>query len=509
MNRDAMPTQPSLPRPTPPPAASYANTPYTPAGAAPGSARPAPCYSTTMESIFHQMRAASRQDQNPDYSQRRRRLDALHRLLMENRKALTDAVAQDFGQRSAEETQLLELFTCQQSVRHARRHLRKWMRPERRGISIWFRPARAEVRPQPLGCVGIVAPWNYPILLTVAPLVAALAAGNRAMVKMSELAPATAQLFAELVGRYFGADEVSIVEGGAETAQAFVRLPFDHLLYTGSTRVARLVLRETAELLTPVTLELGGKSPVIVTPGFPMAKAAERVMIGKCFNAGQTCVAPDYVLVPEGMEEGFAAACRAAVEASYPRININLDYTAIIDDAHFQRLIDCVADAKSKGATIVPLADKAVTDPSRRIFPPVALLGCNTSMRVMREEIFGPILPILPYRELGDALAQINSRERPLALYLFDTDRQRIDHVLDQTVSGGVTINDTLFHAAQDNLPFGGVGASGTGQYHGREGFLTFSKLKPVFRQSRFNGAGLLQPPYGIRFKQMLRFLMR
>ena len=248
---------------------------------------------------------------------------------------------------------------------------------------------------------------------------------------------------------------------------------------------------------------------MIVTPGFPMAKAAERVMIGKCFNAGQTCVAPDYVLVPEGMEEGFAAACRAAVEASYPRININLDYTAIIDDAHFQRLIDCVADAKKKGATVVTLADKAVTDPSRRIFPPVALLGCNASMRVMQEEIFGPILPILPYRELGDALAQINSRERPLALYLFDTDRQRIDHVLDQTVSGGVTINDTLFHAAQDNLPFGGVGASGTGQYHGREGFLTFSKLKPVFRQSRFNGAGLLQPPYGIRFKQMLRFLMR
>jgi len=454
------------------------------------------------------IREASRRAPVADAAMRIRRLSALEKLLTENRAAFIEAVNGDFGHRSRHETELLELFPSLGALRHARRHVRAWMKPERRPVSISFQPARAEVRPQPLGVIGIVVPWNYPIYLTVGPLAGALAAGNRAMVKLSEHAPATSHLFATLAPRYFAADELAIVEGDAAVARAFTELPFDHLLFTGSTGVGRHVMRAAAENLTPVTLELGGKSPVIIAPDYPLKHAAERIIFGKCVNAGQTCIAPDYVLLPAGCEREFIDHCRAAVRAAYPDLAHTPDYTSIINSRHFERLSALLAEAEAQGAKLAPLSDTP-PDPARRLFPPVAVLDGAPEMRVMREELFGPILPIVPYRNIDGALDYVVQRDRPLALYLFDRDTARIEKVLNTTVSGGVTVNDTLFHIAQEALPFGGVGPAGMGHYHGYEGFLTFSKLKPVFRQARFNGLGMMNPPFGARVERLLRLLLR
>jgi coniferyl-aldehyde dehydrogenase len=362
--------------------------------------------------------------------------------------------------------------------------------------------------PQPLGVVGIIVPWNYPLFLAVSPLAAALAAGNRAMIKMSEFTPRTGALLASLVQRYFPQGEVAVVLGDADAGAAFARLPFDHLLFTGSTVVGRHIMHAAADNLTPVTLELGGKSPAIVGPDCSLAKAAERIAVGKLMNAGQTCIAPDYALVPAGQEPAFVAALRAVVAKMYPRIDDTPDYSAIINARHFQRLAGYLADAQAQGARLEPLS-AGTADETRRHLPPLALLGVTDSMRVMQEEIFGPLLPILPYRTFDEALAYVNAHPRPLALYLFDEDKIRIERTLHGTVAGGVTINDTLLHIAQENLPFGGVGPSGMGHYHGKEGFLTFSKQKPVFFQSRLNGMGLFNPPFGPVFERLTRFLIR
>jgi acyl-CoA reductase-like NAD-dependent aldehyde dehydrogenase len=383
------------------------------------------------------------------------------------------------------------------------------MKPQRRSVSLWFQPGRAEVISQPIGVVGIIVPWNYPIYLAVGPLVGALAAGNRALVKMSEFAPSTGALFDALVRSRFAADEVRVVNGDAEVARAFAALPFDHLLFTGSTGVGRAVMRAAADNLTPVTLELGGKSPAIVGPDYPIARAAERILIGKCMNAGQTCIAPDYALVPAGRVREFVDAARRTVAECYPDPLRSPDYTAIVNDRHFARLAGYLDEARARGAEIVALAPNASPDAATRRFPPMIVLGAPGDCRLMREEIFGPILPIVPYAELDDALAYVNERPRPLALYCFDRDARRIDRVLTGTVAGGVTINDTILHIAQESLPFGGVGPSGMGEYHGREGFEAFSKRKAVFRQSRLNTMGLFKPPYGKRFERLVNFLLR
>lgn len=462
-----------------------------------------------LNAAFARIHQASRADPVAPLGERRRRLAALEALLRDNVDALCSAVAADFGQRSQHETRLLEIFPSLESIRHTRRHLARWSKPQRRPVSLWFQPGRAEVRPQPLGCVGIVTPWNYPIYLAIGPLTAAFAAGNRALMKMSEFTPSTATVLAELARRYFTADELAIVEGDLPVAEAFTRLPFDHLLFTGSTAVGRHVMRAAAEHLTPVTLELGGKSPAIIAPDYPLDKAAARILSGKCLNAGQTCIAPDYLFVPTGQEQAFAEAARRIVAASYPDIWHNPDYTAIVNERQFQRLNACLEDARARGATLVPLAECPPATAARRCLPPTLIFGANDTMRVMQDEIFGPLLPVFTYDRIDDALAIINARDRPLALYLFDNDRQRINHVLDHSVSGGVTINDTILHIAQEDLPFGGVGPSGMGHYHGHEGFLTFSKLKPVFYQSRINGIGLFNPPYGKLFERMLKVLLR
>jgi coniferyl-aldehyde dehydrogenase len=462
-----------------------------------------------LRSAFDAQREAFARSPFPDAATRDRRLGALERLLRENVAAIATAIAHDFGHRSHHETRLLEVFPSLEAVKHARRHLRRWMKPQRRAASLWFRPGRAEVVCQPLGVAGIAVPWNYPIYLAAGPLVGALAAGNRALVKMSEFAPATGALFGALVRRHFAPDEVLVVNGDAEVGRAFAALPFDHLLFTGSTAVGRAVMRAAADNLTPVTLELGGKSPAIVGPDYPIAGAAERILIGKCMNAGQTCIAPDYALVPAGRVGEFVDAARRTVAECYADPLRSPDYTTIVNDRHFARLAGYLDEARARGAEIVALAPSASPDATTRRFPPTMVLGAPDDCRLMREEIFGPILPVVPYERLDDALAYVNERPRPLALYYFDRDARRIDRVLTGTVAGGVTINDTILHIAQERLPFGGVGPSGMGQYHGREGFEAFSKRKAVFRQSRLNAMGLFKPPYGKRFERLVDFLLR
>ncbi|HET7731294.1 MAG TPA: coniferyl aldehyde dehydrogenase [Usitatibacter sp.] len=459
--------------------------------------------------VFARQRALRDRAPGLDYGQRIAALEALARLLREDGEALAAAIDRDFRGRAREETQLLEVFPALGAIRHARRHLARWMRARRVSTGFWFLPGRSRVLPQPLGVVGIVVPWNYPLYLAVAPAVSALAAGNRVMIKMSESAPALGELFAAAVAKRLQPDVLAVFNGGVELAREFTALPFDHLLFTGSTAVGRDVMRAAAANLTPVTLELGGKSPAIVGRGFPLEEAARRIAFGKCLNAGQTCIAPDYALVPEERMEAFAAAARAAVATMYPTLRDNPDFSAIVDERHRARLTGYLDEARARGARVIEMKPEAEDLSAGPKMAPTLVIGAPDDAKVLREEIFGPILPLVPYRDLDDAIAYVNARPRPLALYVFDHDTRAVDAVLARTVSGGVTVNETFLHAGQEELPFGGVGASGMGEYHGRAGFDTFSKRKAVFRQSRLNGLDLLRPPYGKRFRAIARLLTR
>ena len=460
-----------------------------------------------LERLFQLQRASFRRDPNPPAAERIAHLDAVCRLLLDNADAIAAAIDADFGHRSTHETRILEIFPALQEAKHAKACVAAWMRPEPKPVSFWFQPARARVVKQPLGVVGIIVPWNYPLFLGVGPLVAALAAGNRAMVKMSEFTPRFGELFAQLVGRYFLEDRAAVLNGDVELAQAFAATPFDHLLFTGSTAVGRQIMRAAAEHLTPVTLELGGKSPAIVAAGFPADVAARRIIWGKCLNAGQTCIATDYVLLPEGSEPAFIEAAREEVRRLYPGGAASADYSAIISARHYARLADLLNDALGKGAHAVALAGGESV--SARRFPPTIVTGVTDEMRVMQDEIFGPLLPIRTYRTLDEALDYVADRPHPLAMYYFDRDEARINRVLDRSLAGDVTVNDTILHIAQSALPFGGVGASGMGHYHGEEGFNALSKRKGVFLQSRFNATWLLKPPFGERVERMLRLMLR
>jgi coniferyl-aldehyde dehydrogenase len=460
-----------------------------------------------LDSLFALQRMAFQGNPNPPAGERQAQLAAVCRLLLENAETIGAAISVDFGHRSAYETQLLEIFPSLQGAKHAKAHVAKWMRPERRSVSVWFQPGRARVVKQPVGVVGVIVPWNYPLYLAVGPLVSALAAGNRVLIKMSELTPHFGQVFAQLVGRYFPQEEVAVINGAVEVAQAFAAKPFDHLLFTGSTAVGHQVMRAAADNLTPVTLELGGKSPAIIAPDFPIGVAAPRILFGKCLNAGQTCIAPDYVLLPEAQIEAFIDAARKEVRRLYPEGVGSVDYSAVISARHYSRLQGYLDDAASKGAQTTVLAGGA--SPSARKFAPTIVTGVNDEMRLMQEEIFGPLLPVLGYRNLDEARRYVANHPRPLALYYFDYDAARIEQMLNATIAGGVTVNDTIFHIAQDDLPFGGAGSSGMGQYHGAEGFNTFSKRKGVFLQSRLNAAWMLKPPFGQRIDRLLKFMLR
>ena len=453
-----------------------------------------------LQQLFARQRDAFRANPMPSAEQRIQWLKALSQMLSSHQDALIKAINQDFSNRSADETLLAEIMPSLQGIHYACGHIKKWMKPSRRSVGMAFQPAGAKVIYQPLGVVGVIVPWNYPLFLAMGPLVGALSAGNRVMIKMSESTPATSQLVKDLLGKIFPEDLVCVALGEAEVGVAFSKLAFDHLLFTGATSIGKHVMRAAAENLTPVTLELGGKSPVIVSADVPLNDAAERIAFGKTLNAGQTCVAPDYVLVPRNRVDGFVEAYREAVTRFYPKLQDNPDYTAIINERQLQRLKGLLSDAESKGAKVINLYPEA----QGRRLPQAVLLDVNDDMTIMQDEIFGPLLPIVPYDTLEQAFAYINQRPRPLALYYFGYNKAEQQRVLEQTHSGGVCLNDTMLHVAQDDMPFGGVGPSGMGHYHGHEGFKTFSHAKGTFIKQRFNAARMIYPPYGKAIQKLV-----
>ncbi|WP_175877708.1 coniferyl aldehyde dehydrogenase [Burkholderia sp. BCC0097] len=461
-----------------------------------------------LTSLLHDQRAAYLRAPYPTWDTRAQHLRALRTMLIDHADALADAISADFGHRAKQEVLLSEIWMAKEEIDDALKHGKRWMKPIRKPMNKWLRPARAKVIPQPLGVVGIVVPWNYPVLLAAGPLICALAAGNRAIIKMSELTPRTSALFEQLIGKTFTRDHVAVVNGDAEVGAAFSALPFDHLLFTGSTQVGRHVMRAAADNLTPVTLELGGKSPAIVGPNARFDAAVDAIIAGKTLNAGQTCIAPDYVLLPRGMEGAFIERARTRFAKLYPDLSANGDYTTIVSPRHYARLQQLASDAQAAGAQLHPLSD-AQSDPASRRFVPCALTQVPAASQLMQEEIFGPLLPLVPYERLDEAIAYVNARPRPLALYLFDEDGGTIDRVMRETVSGGVSVNETLMHIACGSLPFGGVGASGMGAYHGYDGFVTFSKMKPVLTQARLNARNLLAPPYGKRFAALIKLMLK
>ncbi len=446
----------------------------------------------------------------PGYAQRIADLKTLSRMLRDHRTAIVEAIQRDYGNRSEFETLFAEFFVALESIRDARRQLRKWMKPQRRHIDVLMYPgARNRVIPQPLGVVGVIVPWNFPLNLAFCPLAAIFAAGNRAMVKMSENSRHLAQLLARISPQYFPEDKLKFFEDGGGRGPAFSALPFDHLLFTGSGATGRAVMANAARNLTPVTLELGGKAPAIVAPDFPIDTAAERILWVKMFNAGQICTNVDYVFLPEGSVGAFAAHCKRLIAERFPNLN-GSDYTAIIDQRSYDRLCATLDDARAKGATIINLAEGQTPDPAQRKFMPCLVLNPGADMLVSQREIFGPILPVRIYRDRQEVADYINAHDRPLAIYPFTHDKALQQYYITHVMSGGVSVNDVLLHVAQHDLPFGGVGPSGMGHYHGREGFNTFSKLRPVFYQGPVSLVQkLFQPPYSRKALKLMDLLTR
>ncbi|PSF05190.1 coniferyl-aldehyde dehydrogenase [Marinobacter fuscus] len=448
--------------------------------------------------VFDTQKQAFRNNPMPSLLERKENLNRLKRALLANKDRLVDAIDRDFTCRSKDESLIAEIMPSIQGINYTLKHLSGWMKPSKRHVSILFQPASNKVSYQPKGVVGVIVPWNYPLYLAVGPLVASLAAGNRTMIKMSEFTPHTSALFKEIIDSIFAEDLVSVITGEADVAADFSERPFDHLLFTGSTSVGKLVMSAAARNLTPVTLELGGKSPAIISPDVPMADAAERIAFGKAFNAGQTCVAPDYVLCPTDRIQAFVDDFRARFTEMYPGLKDNNDYTAIINERQYERLQSYLEDALAKGAELIELntANENMKDSTRKL-PLTLVLNTTPDMKVMQDEIFGPILPVVGYNSLDEAIHYINDRARPLALYFFGYDKDQQQHVVNNTHSGGMCINDSLMHVAQDDLPFGGVGDSGMGHYHGKEGFLTFSHHRAIFAKQKFNSGKLVYAPYG------------
>ena len=469
--------------------------------------------------IFDLQYQASRAQVDVPLLVRRERLLRLQKMLDENGPALCAAVAQDFGVRSERWTEMLDLMLVRNMLKHTLKHLPKWSKRQRVRTPLMLQPGKAWVERQPLGVVGIIAPWNYPVQLSLAPAITALAAGNRVMLKPSELTPHTSAKMAELVAQFFAPEEFCVMQGDVGVATQFSGLQFDHLLFTGSTAVGRRVAQAAAVHLTPTTLELGGKSPCIIAQDCDLQAAALKVAYGKLVNAGQTCIAPDYVLLPRGQEQAFAEAYTAAVQQLYPRISGNPDYTAIISKRHLARLKQMLRQAQGLGAQVhwmheaaAPAVDGDSTawgEAVERQFAPALVFGATGEMQLMQEEIFGPILPVISYERIEDVINAINASPRPLALYWFGNDEAERDAVLLRTVSGGVCINDTLLHVAHDNLPFGGVGESGWGAYHSEQGFLRFVHQKAVFVQSRWAATAMLYPPFGEKFDRVMGFMRR
>jgi coniferyl-aldehyde dehydrogenase len=446
-----------------------------------------------------------------------RRIDLIDRciaLLVDRQDDIIEVINKDFGNRSPEGTLASDIAGTIGALKHAKKNVRKWMKPSKRRsmFPLGILGAKTRVDYQALGCVGNVVPWNFPFNLAFGPMGSIFAAGNRTILKPSEFTPYSSILIKELVEEYFEEDESAVVLGGPDTGAVFSTMPFDHLLFTGATAVASHIMRAAAENLVPVTLELGGKSPVIVSKSADVKKSAARVMTGKTLNAGQICLAPDYVMVAEEKIDEFVKEARSAVEAMFPTIKDNSDYTSIINKRHYNRLQSYLHDAREKGATVIEI-NPAGEDFSQQLhykMPPTIIVEPTDDMKVMKEEIFGPILPIKSYSGVEQAIRYVNEHDRPLGLYYFGEDRAEENEVVKNTTSGGVSVNDVITHIMQDDAPFGGVGLSGTGAYHGFEGFINFSHAKTVFRQTSFEfAAGLMRPPYGKKIRSAMASIVK
>lgn len=460
-----------------------------------------------MRSAFDGQHEASRRTAPSDLALRRDRLERLKIMVKGHAEDFADAISKDFGTRARIETELMELVPTLSAIDHARKNLARWMKPEPRKVGFNFKPGKAFVRYEPLGVIGIISPWNYPLNLALSPLVDAIAAGNRAMIKPSELTPAFADLLARCIAEAFDPEEVTVVTGGVEVGRAFASLPFDHLLFTGSTAVGREVYKAAAANLVPVTLELGGKSPVIVADDYAIPKAARSIAFGKFLNAGQTCIAPDYVLVPKAKAEAMAEALLAEVRKAYPDPAGDPDYSGVISPRHRERLLGAIETARSRGARIMSHGGEAAAKAGK--VAPTIVLGAPEETILASEEIFGPILPVIGYERLDEAIAFVQSRDRPLALYCFSRDKATQRRVMERTLSGGATINGTLLHIAQESLPFGGVGPSGIGAYHGVEGFKRFSHARGVFKAGPFIAFERLGPPWGALARRMAKAMLK
>ncbi|MBN1961348.1 MAG: coniferyl aldehyde dehydrogenase [Deltaproteobacteria bacterium] len=461
-----------------------------------------------MKVAFTAQQQASRSELPPSYAFRIEQLKCLQSILLDNQQQFAQAMYDDYSGRSLIDTRLGDLLPTANAIKHNIKHLKKWMRPRKQKLVYYVKPSSGFVLSQPLGVVGVMAPWNFPIQLLLIPLASAIAAGNRVMIKPSELTPNTTELMASLIAEKFDPLWLNVVSGGSDIGAAFVELAFDHLFFTGSTNVGHLVMQAAAKNLTPVTLELGGKSPLIIHREYPLSLAAKRIAMGKLFNAGQVCVAPDYILTPKDLIPALVEELKTAIAVYAPTLRDNIDYTAIINERHLLRLQHLIDDARSHNAEILEINPAAESLTGTRKIAPHLLWQVNDDMAIMQEEIFGPLLPIVGYDIIADAIAYVNARPRPLALYYFDNNKKRQAKLLSSTIAGGVAINTIMMQIAQENLPFGGIGPSGMGAYHGETGFRTFSHEMSVFVQSRFAYADFLQRPMKPWFNKIWPYMI-
>jgi len=460
----------------------------------------------SLEEILEIQKKDFSNSSNPSFKQRKKNLKLVLKIISDFKQEWIDAISTDFGHRSKYETLMMELMQTQHLIQYVLSKLRRWMRPRSRNSGLLNIPARSKIYWQPLGVVGIISPWNYPIDLTLSPLVYALASGNRVMIKPSEHSPKTSELLNKLVSQFFDIKDVAICCGDVETGIAFSKLPFDHLMFTGSTKTGKLVMAAAAQNLTPVTLELGGKSPVIIGPDANISAAARRICFGKSINSGQTCIAPDHIFIPSGKVETFVEEYKKSFEKMYPNGAKDVGYSCIINQFHFDRLEELIDDAKAKGAKIEPVTEWEKGGK----MPPHFVFNSTKEMEISQTEIFGPLLPIIPYEDISETINAVNLGEKPLALYYFGFDKKFKKRIIHETHSGGIVFNDTVIQFAIKSLPFGGIGASGMGKYHGKEGFETFSQAKPVVFKGRINPLRLAYPPYGNWMHKLLeRFFIK
>ena len=462
-----------------------------------------------MRSILNKQKAAHIRDGIPSAEKRIEWIDKSIDLLVTHADALAEAMAADFGHRSKDQSALTDIGGSIGALKHSKKHLRKWMRPQKRKVDFPLNllGSKAEVQIQPKGVIGVISPWNFPVNLTFAPMANIFAAGNRVMIKPSEFTEATSELMRDLIAKYYDVEEATVITGGPDVGAEFTSLPFDHMVFTGATSIAHHVMRAAADNLVPLTLELGGKSPVVLGASADVEKAAKRIMAGKTLNAGQICLAPDYAFVPEDKTGTFVEAAKSAVSTMFPTgMKDNEDYTSVVNQRHYDRLQGYLEDAREKGAEVVeinPTNENFSQQPHHKMAPHI-VLNPSDDMKVMQDEIFGPILPVKTYSDTKDAVGYINNHPRPLGLYYFGDDASERDYVLNNTTSGGVTVNDVIFHVAQEDLPFGGVGPSGMGAYHGHDGFMEFSHKKSVYKQTGSELVAMVRPPYGDKFRKQV-----